>query len=464
MDDTTYSDAASPSVFPGSGSGYTDASGRTGSVPATPAEPEKRVFPDRTRPRRRFNVRVHTFDSLRDRNFRLFWMSILWMGGAFWIQMFMVGWLAYTLTQSALMTSIAVGLQMAPFFVGGPLGGIVADRFDRQRVLLIIVGYQAVVMAAFGALVMSGRTEIWHLFGFAIALGLGTATSEPVRFAMIPLLVPKNAMVNAFAMQGLAFNIARFVMPALAGFLVLLMGPGPTVLVAVGTLLMAGLSIALMQLDEDVRCAAKEATTHGPIRKFIDGLQYAKDQPLILGSVLMGAFAPFLLVPAVSSLMPVYADRIFQVDSDGLGVLMAAVGIGGTLGAILVASVGNIKRKGQAMIAMLLLSGVMAILFSLTGSFIIAIALLALMFVGMPSYWAIQGATIQEVVPNHLRGRVASISPALVGFYPLGAVIAGTLAERFGAQTATLVASLIFLTAITVLSVTFRSIWRYRSE
>ncbi len=462
MDDTSYSESASPPIFSGGASNISDASPSPTS--AIPAEPEKRLFNEPVRQRRRVNVRVHTFDSLKERNFLLFWMSILWMGGAFWIQMFIVGWLAYDMTQSAFLTSVAVGLQMAPFIVGGPLGGIIADRFDRQRVLLIVVGYQTVAMAAFAALVLSGRMEIWHLLAFAVALGLGTAMSEPVRFALIPLLVPKHSMVNAFALNGLAFNIARFIMPALAGFLVLWIGPGPTVLVAVGTLLISGLSIALMHLDEDVRCPAKSTNTDGPIHKFIDGLRYAKEHPLVLGSVLMGAFAPFLLIPAVSSLMPVYADRVFHVDSDGLGILMAAIGIGGTAGAILVASVGNIKRKGQIMVGLLVVSTIMAVLFSQTGSFAIAVILLALLFMGLPSFWAIQGATIQEVVPNELRGRVASIGPTLVGFYPLGSVLAGTLAERYGAQTATLVAALLYLLVLGVLLVTFRSVWRYRTE
>ena len=407
--------------------------------------------------------RIHTFDSLRNREFLLLWLSILSTGAAFWTQMFVVGWLAYEITHSALLTSTAVGLQMAPFLIGGPLGGILADRIDRRRVLLAITGYQAVVMAAFAALVASGRMEIEHLFGFAVALGLATATAEPVRFSLVPQLVPRRAMVNAFALTNLAFGVARFVMPGVAGYLVLWIGPGQTVSVGVCSLLLAGSSIALMRLPDAARPSAEEEGL-GPLRRFLDGLRYARRQPLILGSVLMGAAVPLLLMPGVMSLMPVYADRVFHVEADGLGILMAAVGIGGVVGVILVASAGSIRRKGRAMVFMLLLTALMTILYSQNASYPAAIALLVLLFMGMPSFWAIQNAAVQEVAPDHLRGRVASISSAFVGFYPLGSVVAGALAERFGPQAATLAAATAFLAVLIFLAIAFPSVWRYRSD
>ena len=382
------------------------------------------------------------------------------MAGAFWVQQFMVGWLAYELTNSALLTSIAMGLQMAPFLIGGPLGGVFADRFDRRKVLVGISAYQIALTATFMAVILLDLVTINYVFFFALALGISWAISEPVRIAIIPSLVPQNSFVNAFALNTFAFNAGRFAMPAIAGFLVLWLGPGTALGVGVVTLILT-LSLLLKIDVHDVHSDCHTKASSRPQGSFLEALRYIKGQPILLAVTLLGLTVPFILVPSISTLLPVYADSVFLVQSDGLGILMAAVGIGGMVGSVLVATAGDVPR-GQVMILALLLSAVAAIGFSLTDTYLLALPLLALVFVCIPSFWAIQAAVVQSIVPDHLRGRITSVAPALGGFYPLGSLLAGYLAESYGPQTATLVAGIVYAAAMGLILIHFRTLWGFK--
>ncbi len=407
----------------------------------------------------RINVRVHTLDSLRHVDFSLLWLSMLGATSGLWVRQLMIGWLAYDLTQSAFVTSLTMGLQVAPFLIGGPLGGIMADRWNRRNSLVGTLGYQAVVTAGFGILVVLGLAETWHLMAFALLIGLGWAMSEPLYVALIPHLVPRHELMNAFALYELAFSATRFVVPAATGFLVLWLGPGPTLLLSGAAYVLGGVAVALMKDEQGTRdktLLRKEKTP------FVEGLRYVKSEPLVLGIVILGLLPPLMLVPFVSGLMPVYASEVFGFDVDGLGILMAAMGIGGTLGVVLVATVGDIRYKGRALIGALALSATAAFLFSRSGSPVLALPLLVLTFAGLPSSFAISAAAIQSVVPDNLRGRVFSVSAMLFGVFPVGSLIAGGLAERFGAQTATAMAACAFAVLLALVSLKFRELWSFR--
>ncbi|MDA1096877.1 MAG: MFS transporter [Chloroflexi bacterium] len=399
-------------------------------------------------------------DSLKDRNFRLFWLSVLAMGGGFWMQQFVVGWLSYDLTRSAFMTSLATGLQLAPYLVGSLVGGLVADRWDRRKFLIAILAYQAVVTAAFAVLVITGVVSIWHICIFAVAMGGSWSLWEPLRFSSIAVLVPRTLLLNAFALNGLAFNIMRFIVPAMAGFLVIWIGPGPSLLVGVAAYLSASVAAFFIRMD---RAASAARPAVRGLSQLAEGFRYVKGDKLILGAVLFGMLPPFLLVPFVTGLMPVYASEVFGVEADGLGLLMACVGIGGTTGAIFVATLGDVRRKGGAMLIALGVAAVAALLFSRAPSHILAMPLLVLMFSGLPSFFALQSAFIQSIAPDALRGRIAAINSMLIGLSPLGALIAGLIAQRFGVQTATTIAGLAFVVGVIVLAAAFRRLVTYRA-
>ena len=164
----------------------------------------------------RIGVRVHTIDSLRHRNFRLLWTATLLAGGAGWTHQVVVGWLTFYMTQSALLTSLALGLGALPFLFVGPVAGVLADGWDRRKLLALCFGYQATITAGFAGLLVVGSIETWHMFAFVLATGLSSAVLHPAMMSLLPNTVPRESLLNAFALRSLAFNATRLTVPALA--------------------------------------------------------------------------------------------------------------------------------------------------------------------------------------------------------------------------------------------------------
>ena len=194
-----------------------------GEILVAPAEPDaarvvprRRLRPHIRKPRMR-PMRVHTFDSLLHRDYRFLWASTLFFSGAFWMQQVIIGWLTYELTQSALLTSLAMGLDALPILIAGPLGGLLVDRWDKRKLLAGVFAYQSLLALGFGGLVLLSDVNAWHIFSFIFLMGIGWVIVDPARMALIPSIVPHHNMVNAFALNSLAFSITRLAIPAVGG-------------------------------------------------------------------------------------------------------------------------------------------------------------------------------------------------------------------------------------------------------
>ncbi len=388
----------------------------------------------------RMHVRVHTLDSLRYRNFLLLWLSMTFTSSGFWTQQLVVGYFTFVRTGSPFLTSLALGLQMLPFIIAGPIGGVVADRFDKRKVLVIISVYQAAVTVAFAVLMMLDLVQTWHIFTFALVMGLAVGVADPTRVSLVPSLVGRSNLVNAFALNGLAFNGTRFAVPAVAGLLMVLIGPGATLLVGGLFYLGSTAAVVMLRLDNGHEAESKRTESNGGLS---EAVRYVMKEPRILGVLALLGVPPFLLVPFVQGLMPVFASTIFGVDEWGLGLLVAAVGLGGTIGALFVASLQDVRQKGRALFAALGMGAVAAALFSHSGSILLAMPLLVVMFAGVSSFFAIGTATIQTLSPPELRGRVTAIGLMLIGLWPVGAAISGILAGLWGAPDAALTGALL---------------------
>ena len=183
--------------------------------------PHLRPHVPRVRP-----VRVHTFDSFLHRDYRFLWASTLFFSGAFWMQQVIIGWLTYELTQSALLTSVVMGLDALPILIAGPLGGLLVDRWDKRKLLTGVFAYHSLLALGFGLLVQFGDINAWHVFGFVFLMGIGWVIADPARMALIPTIVPRHSLVNAFALNSLAFSVTRLAIPAVGGALLAFAGAG----------------------------------------------------------------------------------------------------------------------------------------------------------------------------------------------------------------------------------------------
>ena len=292
-------------------------------------------------------VRVHTFDSFGYRSYVFLWLATAFSSAGYWLQQVVVGWLAYEITQSAFWTSLALGLDALPILLAGPVGGVLVDNFDRRKMLAFIYGYQAIVTTVFAGIVMTGNLEAWHIFAFIFFMGLAWVVSDPARMSLIPNIVPRKNLINAFALSSMAFSVTRLVAPALGGVLIAVAGPGPT-LALEAALQICAISVALcLRVAKSDRPSLRLPTVFSELR---EGVRYVLGEPVLIGLFTLTAMPALLVMPSIQGLMPVYAAEVFNVDAKGLGVLMSAVGAGSTLGTFVLASKGDLGAKNVVLL------------------------------------------------------------------------------------------------------------------
>lgn len=438
----------------------------TGSVQLGPkpaqhdAPVRRRAFPRIHRPHvraPRVRGRLHTFDSFRYRDYIFIWLATMFSSGGFWLQQVIVGWLTYEVTDSAFWTSVALGLDALPILFVGPVGGLLVDNFDRRKLMAFIYVYQAVVTLTFATVVLTGNLQAWHIFAFIFFMGLAWVVTDPARMSLISNIVPRESLVNAFALNSMAFSVTRLATPAVGGVLIAVAGAGPALLVEAA--LQIGAVCAALTLR--VVTLPKPRMSLASVRDgLLEGIRYVLNTPLLLGLFALNAMPAMLIMPSVNGLMPVYAAEVFEVDARGLGLLVSAFGAGSTLGTFALASLGDIKAKGIALICGIIVTAVTTLIFSVNVFFPTAYLNLMIISAAMMMYFSVTSAVVQGTVPDEFRGRVTGLYMITWGLFPLGSLLAGWLAENLGVQHATQITSGTMLLLLAFAAWRFRALWR----
>lgn len=405
----------------------------------------------------RIAERVHTFDSFRYRDYVLLWLATAFSSGGFWLQQVIVGWLAYDVTRSAFWTSLALGLDALPILFVGPLGGLLVDKFDKRKLMAGIYAYQAAVTAAFAAVVLTGALQTWHIFAFIFFMGLAWVISDPARMSLIPGIVPRERLVNAFALNSMAFSVTRLAAPAIGGVLIAGAGAGYALTVEAALQLCAVASVLPMRVAFSSRAALRPKEV---FRDLGAGARYVLNQPVILMLFALTALPAVLVMPSIQGLMPVYAAEVFGVDARGLGLLLSAVGAGSTLGSFALASIGDLRAKGAAIVVSVLTVALATLAFSVNGLFQTAYVNLMALSGATMVFFSVSGAVIQGTVSDEFRGRVSGLYMITWGLYPIGSLASGFLADRLGAPHATQIAGVILIAAFGFGAWKFRRLWR----
>ena len=379
--------------------------------------------------------RVHTLDSMRHPNFRRLWIANLSLSGAAWLQDLVVGWLTFQQTGSPFLTALAIGLVTLPFLFAAPLGGLIADLWDRKKMIVAAGFFQAFLTTVLAAVLIFDALQTWMIFAFILAVGAMWGISEPARTATIPDVVPKRGLMNAFALNALAFNATRLVIPAIGGLLMVWIGPGPTLLYGVALYLVASITAMGMRLP---RAEGVSGRATDGIQRLVETVRYVASQPLVLVVMGLSGLQLFIVMPFVHGLLPVYAADVFDMGPAGLGMLMSALGAGAAIGTISLATVGDVARKGRLLIIALVAGLVAMTALSQSGGWLHPAAAMLLLGGATAGQFSIGGAIIIGRTPDALRGRVSALSMMVLGLFPLGALIAGGLAQALGAPTATL--------------------------
>lgn len=374
------------------------------------------------------SVFSNTFRALRHRNFQLFFAGQFISLTGTWMQSVAQSWLVYRLTGSVVLLGLIGFAGQIPVFFIAPFGGAVADRYNRQRILVMTQTWAMLTAFALAVLTLTGNIEVWHLFLFAVSFGLANAFDIPTRQSFVVDMVGKEDLLNAIALNSSMFNGARIVGPAIAGILVSLVGEGWCFFGNSVSYIAVIAGILMMKITPVVH--ERKGSTFSNIAegfKFVAGNAPIRGLLLLLGLVsLMGM--PYAV------LMPIFADKILGGGSDTLGYLMGASGIGALIAALILASRKHVFGLGRWVSIASAGFGVSLILFSFSTNFYLSLIILVPIGFSMMTQMSSSNTLIQAMVPDALRGRVMSVySMMFMGMAPLGALLAGTLAGILGA-------------------------------
>lgn len=368
--------------------------------------------------------------ALRHGNYRLFLGGQLISLVGTWMQIVAESWLMYRLTGSAALLGMIGFVSQIPTVVLTPVGGLIADKGDRRRILLITQCWSMVLAFTLAGLTLTHRIQVWHIFVLAILLGIGTAFDLPTRQAFVVEMVGREDLPNAIALNSSMFNGARIVGPAIAGLLVGAIGEGWCFFINAASYVAAIGVLLRMQPVPTVRAPQ----VGSPLAQLAEGFRFAFHVRPIRGLLLVIGLIGLMGSP-YGVLMPIFAKEILHGGPNALGLLMGASGVG-ALGAALglAARQGGVRGMGLLVAIFTAVFGASLILFSLSRSFWLSAFLLVPVGYAMMIPLASSNTLVQAMVPDELRGRVMAFHTMMfLGTAPFGALIAGALAERIGA-------------------------------
>lgn len=370
--------------------------------------------------------------ALRHRNYRLFFFGQIVSLIGTWMQSVAQSWLVYRLTGSPLLLGMIGFSNNFPVFFIAPFGGLLADRISRRSILLGTQTAAMILASTLAVLTLSGRIEVWHLFVIASCLGIVNGFDIPARQAFAVEMVGREDLVNAIALNSTAFNLARVAGPAVAGILVAAVGEGWCFFLNAVSYIAALAALLQMAL---VRVPFA-ASASSPLQTLFEGFRFAGTTGPVRALLLLLIVVSFTGMP-YTILMPIFAEEILGRGARGLGMLMGATGAGALLGSVVLATRKSVMGLGRWVARAALAFGLVLIAFAWSRSFVLSLALLIPAGFAMVVAMASSNTLIQSMVPNEIRGRVMAVySMVFMGSAPLGALLAGTLAERIGAPAA----------------------------
>ena len=370
------------------------------------------------------SVVTRALAAFRYRDFRILWLGAFTSTVGNWMQKVAQAWLVFDLTKSSFYLGLDDFLGQLPILLLTLVGGVVADRHDRRRVL---IGSQIVQMSTaltLAALVFFDAVHVGWILTLSFVAGLGQAFGGPAYQALIPSLVEKKDLPNAIALNSIQFNLARVIGPLLAGATLAMWGTA----VCFG---LNGLSflVVIFAILGMAHVHVKPAEQKPLLDELRGGLRYAKGEPAIVGLTVLGGLTTFLGLPLLTFL-PVFAKDVFGGDINRFSHMMAFSGAGAVCGALVTAWLGRFHHMGRTLLTILVVFGALVTGFAL--SRVGWVSNLLLFFTGatLLMTFSMTASLVQLIVPDHLRGRVMSIyMVAFRGGMPLGSLAAGYAAS-----------------------------------
>jgi len=363
--------------------------------------------------------------ALRNPNFRLFWSGNFLSNIGTWMQNVAQGWLVLTLTNSAFWLGVVGFAGSIPFLFFTLFGGVIADRVDKRRLLLVTQTAMMILAFLLAALTYFHWITVWQIVVLAFLNGTAMAMNSPSYQAMVPRLVPREDLTNAIALNSAQFNLSRILGPTLGGYAMAAVG-------VAGNFFLNGISfLAVLAALARIRYPQEKLVRHeGLVESLGSGFQYVRSRPQMSVLIWMVAVASFLTFP-VLTFIPFFARNVLNVGESGLGLLLAASGTGAVLGAATVAWKGSLRRRGPIVAFCGATVMAVVVVFCYSHSFVLSLICMFLEGFGMIMTVSAINVAMHHLSSDAMRGRVMSIyGTSFLGLPPLGALLAGELSRH----------------------------------
>jgi MFS family permease len=403
-------------------------------------------------------AKIRAWSSLLYRDFRLVWGSGVLAALAVQVRNVTGIYQVYQLTGSPFQLGLTGFLQALPFVVFGLFAGAVADVFDRKKLLLATIFLQLVPSLTLGLLTATGAIQVWHIYVFTLLGAFVEVFNWPARSALIPRLVPQTILMNAVTLNTMIIQTSFLLGPAIGGVLIDRTGLAPTYFWSAAMIVPALFAIPAVRRSgkpEGVRRTVN-------LRSIVEGVEFIWIQRIILslflldfGVTLFGFYRPIL---------PIFAADVFKTGASGLGALYAAPSAGSLIGSIALLMMGNIRRKGIAVVVAAMLFGASLALLGLAQWFWLAVAIVIFLGIADSVSVAIRRTVVQLLAPDEMLGRASSLITVFAqATNGLGALLAGAAAQAIGVTNALLIGSGLCFVMIFVTCCAIPQLWRYRS-
>jgi MFS family permease len=403
--------------------------------------------------------KIRPWSSLLIRDFSLIWISSVLAATSSQIRHVSNLYQVYDLSGSSFQLGLTGFFQALPYVIFGLFAGVLADAFDRRKVILCTHFLHLVPSLALGFLTMSGAIQVWHIYLLGTISSLIEVFSWPARSAMVPRLVPPSHLMNAITLTSMILQSSFLVGPAIAGVLIDYTGLATSYFISAS--LFAPAIVAVLSMRSSGRPEGQRRRVS--FRSMIEGVEFIWFQRIILslflldfGVTLVGFYRPIL---------PIFASDVFDTGATGLGALYGAPAVGALLGSTSVLLFGDVKRKGAlAIVAALFFAAGLALL-GISRGFWMAVAAVVLLGYTDSLSVAIRRTVVQFLAPDAMRGRAASLITVFAqSTNALGALLAGSAAQLLGAPNAVLLGSALCLIIIIGTDRAIPQLRRYRSE
>ena len=385
------------------------------------------------------------FRALSHRNFRLFLTGAFLSNIGTWMQTVAQGWLVLQLTNSPFWLGLDAFVATAPGFMFTLIGGVFADLIDRRRLLLytqVAAGFAALGLAI---LVATDVVNRWMVLGFSFVTGCCMALASPSFLAMTYDLVGREDLANAIAMNSTQFQLSRVVGPTLAGVAFRVFGLAGCFFANAFSFVFVVASLAMVKHEKHSLGAPAHSVRDRRAlwRDLVEGFRYVRNRPRVSALLMLAAVNSLFGAPYFT-MVPIYARDIFHLGETGLAVMMGTAGAGAFVGALLVAYLGDFRRKGWFVLGGAIMFGICIANFALTTRFALSLTFLFGLGFALVVSVALTNTLLQKLVTDQMRGRVMSMFIlSFMGTMPLGNIIAGAASSHFGPQRTLAVGGLV---------------------